>query len=119
MPAEGGLPRNHTAEPLKGGTAVLIGISQDAEPLAVTTSPCAAPESAFTTSTVTRAPDFTVITGFTMPATRDVSPGPPEGRASTTKLPAAPEKVIRSRARSTVEPAGTSLPSLAASVALT
>jgi hypothetical protein len=43
------LPRNHSAEPLKAGRVVIIGIHEDADPVAATTSPWAVSVSAFTT----------------------------------------------------------------------
>lgn len=53
MPADVGLPRNHSADPVKAGGAVIIGIHDVDEPLAVTSNPCAMSGSAFTTSMVT------------------------------------------------------------------
>src|SRR6266496_1863624 len=59
MPAAVGLPRNHSAEPVNAGLAVIIGIHADLAPLAVMTRPCAAPGSALMTWMVTRAPAWT------------------------------------------------------------
>jgi hypothetical protein len=119
MPAEVGFPRNHSAEPLKAAAADSIGIGEDAEPVTMMTSPCAALESAFTTSMLIRAPDCTAMVGFTIPATRNVPVGLPEGLASKTRWSEVPEKVIRSSEWSAVAPVGTSLPSRIASVELT
>jgi len=119
MPAEVVLPRNQTDEPIKARVAVIMGKREDVEPLAVITSPCAAFESAFTTSILIRAPDLTSIVGFTIPEMRNVLSGPPEGLASTTKWSEVPEKVIRACERPTVAPVGTSLPRRAALVELT
>ena len=94
MPADVGLPRNHSAAPLKAGGEVIMGIHEDADPVAVTTSPCDVSGSAFTTSMVTRVPVLTVIVGFTSPAMRNVSSGPPAGLASATRLAELPEKVM-------------------------
>src|SRR5580658_10659831 len=106
MPADVGLPRNHTADPVNAGLAVSIGIHEEPAPLAVMTRPCAVARSALTTWMLTRAPTFTTTTGSTRPAMRNVSLGPPAGLARTTSRTLAPEKVMRCRALLTVAPAG-------------
>src|SRR6266536_1751679 len=111
MPAAVGLPRNHSAEPVNAGLAVIIGIQEDLALLAVTTRPCAVSESALMTWMLTRAPAFTTIAGSVMPAMRKVSSGPPDGLARTVSRTVAPEKVVVCRARLTVAPAGIWLPS--------
>ena len=55
IPAGVGLPRNHRAEPVKAGWAVIIGI-QAAALLAVMTRPCAVSGSALMTWMLTCAP---------------------------------------------------------------
>ena len=66
MPAEVGLPRNHTAAPLNAGLAVSIAIHEDLAPLAVMTRPWAVSLSALMTSMLTRALTFTTTTGLTL-----------------------------------------------------
>src|SRR6266536_2865049 len=92
MPAAVGLPRNHSAEPVNAGLAVIIGIQEDLALLAVTTRPCALSGSALMTWIVTHVPAFTTFAGSVMPAMRKVSPGPPDGLAMTVSRTVAPEK---------------------------
>src|SRR6266566_4750074 len=119
MPAEVGLPRNHSAAPGKAARVVIIGIQDDAVWLAVMTRPWAVSGSALMISMLTRAPALTVMAGLTSPAVRKVSSGPPAGLARTTSRTLLPVKVIRFAARSTVASAGIRLPSLAAWPGLT
>src|ERR1039457_2031645 len=119
MPADVGLPRNHSAEPVNAGWAVIIGIHEDVAPLAVTTRPCAVSESVLMTSMLTRAPAFTAMAGLVRPTIRKVSSRPPAGLARTVSRTLLPEKVILFWVRLTVAPAGTWLPSLVAWVRLT
>src|SRR6266498_5146284 len=93
MPAAVGLPRNHSAEPVNAGLAVIIGIHAGRAPLAVMTRPCAAPGSALMTWMVTRVPAFTTMAGSVIPATRNLSSGAPGGLATTASLAVMPEKV--------------------------
>src|SRR5579864_25504 len=86
IPAEVGLPRNHRADPVKAGRAVIIGIHEALGLPAVMTRPCAVSESALTSSMVTCAPAGTMMRGLTRPAMRKVSSGPPEGLATTANL---------------------------------
>src|ERR1019366_8849764 len=81
--ADVGLPRNHSAEPVNAGLAVIIGIHEAVAPLAVTTRPCEVPGSALMTSMLTWAPAFTTMAGLVMPAMRKVSSRPPGGLART------------------------------------
>src|ERR1700677_2757924 len=119
MPVAVGFPRNHTDAPLKAGAEAIIGIHEEADPVAVITSPWALSGSAFTTLMLTRAPFCTVTVGSTMPAMRNVSSGPPEGLARTIRLAECPEKVTCLVWVSSVAPAGTTLLSRVASVELT
>ena len=80
MPAAVGLPRNHSAEPVDAGRLVIVGIHEDWPGPLVMTRPWAVSGSALMTWMLTWAPAGTVILGLTMPAMRNVSPGPP-GRA--------------------------------------
>src|SRR5436190_12264317 len=118
IPAEVGLPRNHSAEPVKAGRSVIIGI-QVAAVLAVITKPCAVSGSALMTSMLTRAPAGTTIAGLVMPTARNVSSGPPDGLASTVRRAIVAVKVRVFAARSARAPAGTWAPSVVACAALT
>src|SRR6266487_5974133 len=93
MPAAVGLPRNHSAEPVNAGLAVIIGIHADLAPLAVMTRPCAAPGSALMTWMVTRAPAFTTMAGSVRAARRNLSSGASGGLATTVSRALLPEKV--------------------------
>src|ERR1039457_6337368 len=119
MPADVGLPRNHSAAPVNAGLAVIIGIHEAVAPLAVTTRPCEVPGSALMTSMLTWARAFTPMTGLVMPARRKVSSGAPGGLARTVSRRFVREKVIVCWARLAVAPAGIWLPSRAAWAGLT
>ena len=64
MPADVGLPRNHSAEPGNAGLAVSIGIHEELAWLALTTRPCAVSGSELMTSMLTRAPTGMTMAGF-------------------------------------------------------
>jgi hypothetical protein len=81
MPAEVGLPRNHSAAPGNAVRVVIIGIQDGVPWLEVMTRPCAVPESALMISMLTRAPALTVMAGLTSPPMRKVSSRPPAGLA--------------------------------------
>src|SRR5215472_5733931 len=119
MPAAVGSPRNHSAEPVNAGRAVIIGIDDDRSWLAVMTRPCEVSGSALMTSMETLAPARTMIFGLTRPAMRNVSSGPPAGPARATSLTVRVAKVTVPMARLMTAPAGTWLPRLAASPGLT
>src|SRR5215471_330723 len=85
IPAAVGLPRNHSADPLNEGAAVIIGMYERAAPVGMMTRPWAMSGSALTSSMVTCAPAGTLIAGSVIPAVRNDSAGI-EGEASTARL---------------------------------
>src|SRR3974390_2763901 len=117
MPADVGLPRNHRAEPVKAGRAVIIGIHEVVASLAVMTRPCAVSGSALMSWMVTWAPAGTMMRGLTRPAARKVSSGPPAGLPRMVSRTVVVVKVMVLLAALTWAPAGTWLPSAVACAA--
>ena len=114
IPADVGLPRNHRADPVKEGRAVIIGIHEVLASLAVMTRPCAVSGSALMNWMLTRAPAGTTMRGLTRPAARNVSSGPPDGLARIVSRTVVLVKVMVLPAVLTWAPAGTWLPSAVA-----